>query len=160
MSLVWTRLYWFSFQAYPLLLTIVKAGGHRGLQECQKQFKNEIWNCTLDNKNVYKELPIFVKTTLPYGKLDSWFVDSTWSQSLLGSLSTQQALYHETTSFLPPPFLPSKGTRFLHCHSAGCFVMILKDYHQNMSSTICQFALCVIVVGVFSLVYLFIWSRL
>lgn len=59
----------FFFQAYPLLLSIVKEGGHLGLQECQKQFKNEIWNCTLDNKHVFKELPIFVKTTLPYGKL-------------------------------------------------------------------------------------------
>ena len=56
------------FQAYPLLLSIVKEGGRLGLQECQKQFKNEIWNCTLDNKHVFKELPIFVKTTLPYGR--------------------------------------------------------------------------------------------
>ena len=59
----------FLFQAYPVLLSIVKAGGHRGLEECQKQFKNEIWNCTLDTKHVYKELPIFVKTTLPQGML-------------------------------------------------------------------------------------------
>lgn len=57
------------FQSYPLLFSIVKEGGHRGLKECQNQFKNEIWNCTLDNKHVLKELPIFVKTTLPYGKV-------------------------------------------------------------------------------------------
>ena len=42
-------------------------GGQRGLTECQQQFKNEIWNCSLENKNV-KHLPIFVKTTLTYGK--------------------------------------------------------------------------------------------
>ena len=54
------------FQAYPLLQRIVKEGSHLGLKECRKQFKNEIWNCTLDNK-VYV-LPIFVKTTLPYGE--------------------------------------------------------------------------------------------
>ncbi len=58
-----------SFQTYPILSSIVKAGGHRALEECRKLFKNEIWNCTLDNKHVIKELPIFVKTTLPYGKM-------------------------------------------------------------------------------------------
>jgi len=50
-------------------LGIVKKGGHLGLEECRNQFKNEIWNCTLDNKHVLKELPIFVKTTLPHGKV-------------------------------------------------------------------------------------------
>lgn len=58
----------FFLQSYPLLLGIVKKGAQLGLQECRNQFKNEIWNCTLDNKHVLKELPIFVKTTLPYGK--------------------------------------------------------------------------------------------
>ena len=58
-----------SLQTYPILSSIVKAGGHRALEECRKLFKNEIWNCTLDNKHVIKELPIFVKTTLPYGRL-------------------------------------------------------------------------------------------
>ena len=58
----------FFLQSYPLLLGIVKEGGHLGLKECRNQFKNEIWNCTLDNKLVLKELPIFVKTTLPHGK--------------------------------------------------------------------------------------------
>ena len=39
------------------------------MTECQRLFKNEIWNCSLGNKNVYQQLPIFVKTTLPHGKL-------------------------------------------------------------------------------------------
>ena len=43
------------------------------MRECQQLFKNEIWNCSLENKNVYQQLPIFVKTTLPYGKLDFSF---------------------------------------------------------------------------------------
>lgn len=60
--------FFFFLQSYPLLLGIVKKGAQIGLQECRNQFKNEIWNCTLDNKHVLKELPIFVKTTLPYGK--------------------------------------------------------------------------------------------
>lgn len=74
-------------KAYPLLLSIVKEGGHRGLQECQRQFKNEIWNCTLSNKAVHKELPIFVKTTLPY---------ATKETALLHAISTA-AITHEVT---------------------------------------------------------------
>ena len=46
----------------------MKEGGHRGLAECRQQFKNEIWNCSLDDKSAHKQLPIFVKTTLPFGK--------------------------------------------------------------------------------------------
>ena len=63
-------------QNYPLLLRIVRGGGRRGLAECQQQFKNEIWNCSLVNKNVYQQLPIFVKTTLPYGEFKLSFFDS------------------------------------------------------------------------------------
>ena len=59
------------FQAYSLLQRIVKAGGHRGLQECERQFKNEVWNCSINGKHVVRELPIFVKTTLPQGKTTS-----------------------------------------------------------------------------------------
>ena len=65
------HLFLFSFpQNYDLLLRIVREGGHRGLTECQHQFKNEIWNCSLGDKNVHKQLPIFVKTTLTDGRLD------------------------------------------------------------------------------------------
>lgn len=74
-------------KVYPLLQRIVKAGGHRGLQECQRQFKNDPWNCTLNNKNVYKELPIFVKTTLPY---------ATPETALLHAISSA-AITHEIT---------------------------------------------------------------
>ena len=61
-------------QNYPLLLSMVKAGDHRGLTECQRQFKNEIWNCSLDTKIVYQQLSIFVQTLLPHGKsvLNAW----------------------------------------------------------------------------------------
>ena len=63
------------FQAYSLLQRIVKAGGHRGLQECERQFKNEVWNCSINGKHVVRELPIFVKTTLPQGKTTSHIDD-------------------------------------------------------------------------------------
>lgn len=76
-------------KAYPLLLSIVKAGGHRGLQECQKQFKNEIWNCTLDNKIVYKELPIFVKTTLPYATRETAFIHAISTAAIIHEILVQ-----------------------------------------------------------------------
>jgi len=55
-------------------LRIVREGGQRGLTECQQQFKNEIWNCSLGNKIVYKQLPIFVKTSLTHGKTELIFL--------------------------------------------------------------------------------------
>ena len=74
-------------QSYPLLSGIVKEGGHLGLKECRNQFKNEIWNCTLDNKYVLKELPIFVKTTLPYGR--SLFLNNQLYRSIPGYQSVR-----------------------------------------------------------------------
>ena len=53
---------------YSLLLATVRQG-HCGVQECHEQFKHEIWNCPLNSKQVHKDLPIFVKTSLPYGKI-------------------------------------------------------------------------------------------
>lgn len=77
-------------KAYPLLWSIVKAGGHRGLQECQRQFKNEIWNCTLDqNKPVYKELPIFVKTTLPYANKETAFIHAISTAAIIYEIINQ-----------------------------------------------------------------------
>ena len=64
----------FIFQSYNLLWSIVKEGGYRGLTECQKLFQNEIWNCSLHDKNVFQKLPIFFKRTLPHGKLSLNFV--------------------------------------------------------------------------------------
>lgn len=76
-------------EAYPLLLSIVKTGGHLGLEECQKQFKNEIWNCTLDNKHVFKELPIFVKTTLPYATKETAFIHAISAAAITQEISHQ-----------------------------------------------------------------------
>lgn len=53
---------------YNLLWNIVKEGGHRGLAECQKLFKAEIWNCSLHDQHVFQKLPIFFKRSLPHGK--------------------------------------------------------------------------------------------
>lgn len=76
-------------KAYPVLLSIVREGGFRGLKECKKQFKNEIWNCSLDQskQDVFSHLPIFVKTTLPY---------ATRETALLHAISNA-AITHEVT---------------------------------------------------------------
>ena len=49
------------------MLDIVNAGVHRSLRECQKLFKNEVWDCSFYNKNVTRKLPDFVQRTLSYG---------------------------------------------------------------------------------------------
>ncbi|XP_073254961.1 protein Wnt-8b-like [Porites lutea] len=76
---------------YPLLLRIVKEGGHRGLQECQRQFKKEIWNCSLVNKNVFQQLPIFVKTTLPQATRETAFLHAISSAAITHEITLQCA---------------------------------------------------------------------
>ncbi|XP_078381170.1 protein Wnt-8b-like [Oculina patagonica] len=74
---------------YPLLLRIVREGGHRGLAECRHQFRNEIWNCSLDNKSVHKQLPIFVKTTLPFATRETAFLHAISSAAITHELTLQ-----------------------------------------------------------------------
>ncbi|KAL9962794.1 hypothetical protein ACROYT_G031934 [Oculina patagonica] len=76
-------------KTYPILSSIVKAGGHRALEECRKLFKNEIWNCTLDNKHVIKELPIFVKTTLPYATKETAFIHAISTAAIIQEITLQ-----------------------------------------------------------------------
>lgn len=76
-------------KAYPLISSIVKAGGHRGLAECQRLFKNEVWNCTLDDKLVFKELPIFFKTTLPYATRETAFLHAISNAAITHEITQQ-----------------------------------------------------------------------
>ena len=104
----------FFLQSYPLLLGIVKEGGHLGLEECRNQFKNEIWNCTLDNKLVLKELPIFVKTTLPHGKavvLKQFFIVPSLDVKALNPLRIHKK--NEKLSQVTPYSLGIYGTSLL-----------------------------------------------
>ena len=55
---------------YPPLRDIVKLGARRGKEEYWKQFnESSLWSCAFVNRLVDPELPIFVNTTLPYGKI-------------------------------------------------------------------------------------------
>ncbi|KAJ7392985.1 Protein Wnt-8b [Desmophyllum pertusum] len=74
---------------YPLLWRIVREGGHRGMAECQQQFQNEIWNCSLANKNVFKQLPIFVKTTLPHATRETAFLHAISAAAITHELTLQ-----------------------------------------------------------------------
>lgn len=76
-------------ESYPLLLGVVKEGGHLGLKECRNQFKNEIWNCTLDNKLALKGLPIFVKTTLPYATRETAFIHAISAAAITHEITHQ-----------------------------------------------------------------------
>lgn len=76
-------------EAFKLLSSIVKEGGRRGLQECENQFKNEIWNCTLSNKEIFRELPIFVKTTLPYATRETAFIHAISSAAITHEITLQ-----------------------------------------------------------------------
>lgn len=50
-------------------MSIVKAGANRGLAECQRLFKNEIWNCSVEDMRSHEgQLPIFIQRTLPSGE--------------------------------------------------------------------------------------------
>ncbi|XP_015762752.1 PREDICTED: protein Wnt-1-like isoform X2 [Acropora digitifera] len=76
-------------EAYQLLSNIIREGGHLGLEECRKQFKNEIWNCSLNHKHIHKQLPIFVKTTLPYANRETAFVHAISTAAITHKITTQ-----------------------------------------------------------------------
>lgn len=76
-------------ETYQLLSNIIKTGSHLGLQECQKQFKNEIWNCSLHYKNVHKQLPIFLKRTLPYATRETAYVHAISAAAITHRITTE-----------------------------------------------------------------------
>ena len=82
------------------MLDIIKAGVHRGLKECQKLFRNDIWDCSFYNKNVTGKFPDFVQTTLPYGR--NVVLYSTYHKQIYLLLKYFSATTgHETFFFWP-----------------------------------------------------------
>lgn len=76
-------------KAYPLLFGIVKQGARKGIKECQRLFKNNVWNCTLNNKHVFKDLPIFIKTTLPHATRETAFIHAISTASIIHEILMQ-----------------------------------------------------------------------
>ncbi|XP_058957310.2 protein Wnt-2-like [Pocillopora verrucosa] len=76
-------------KTYPNLTSIIKAGGYRAMGECRKLFKNEIWNCTIDNRHMIKELPSFVKPTVPYATREIAFIISISTAAVINEVAQQ-----------------------------------------------------------------------
>lgn len=65
----------------------MRAGVNRGLKECRRLFKDEVWDCSFYNESVTGELPDFILTTLPYGRFsDDYFMHHRQSDLPLLSL--------------------------------------------------------------------------
>lgn len=65
----------------------MRAGVNRGLKECRRLFKDEVWDCSFYNESVTGELADFILTTLPYGRFsDDYFMHHRQSDLPLLSL--------------------------------------------------------------------------
>ncbi|XP_029213698.2 protein Wnt-1-like isoform X2 [Acropora millepora] len=76
----------------PLLMSIAKAGANRGLAECQRLFKNEIWNCSVEDTRSHEgQLPIFIQRTLPSANRETAFLHAISSAAITYEITLQCA---------------------------------------------------------------------
>ena len=54
---------------YQKLLSVVLEGARQALRECKRQFKDNIWNCSISDEQNPKGVPLFLNTKLPFGKI-------------------------------------------------------------------------------------------
>lgn len=79
--------FFFYTQDASIKKNIMRAGVNRGLKECRRLFKDEVWDCSFYNESVTGELPDFILTTLPYGRFsDDYFMHHRQSDLPLLSL--------------------------------------------------------------------------
>lgn len=79
--------FFFLTQDASIKKNIMRAGVNRGLKECRRLFKDEVWDCSFYNESVTGELPDFILTTLPYGRFsDDYFMHHRQSDLPLLSL--------------------------------------------------------------------------
>ncbi|XP_078382909.1 protein Wnt-8b-like [Oculina patagonica] len=72
-----------------VLSKIVKDGVSRGLEECQNMFENKLWNCPVE---MYKKLPIFNSTTLPYATRETCFIHAINAAAITYEITRQCTL--------------------------------------------------------------------
>ncbi|XP_022785513.1 protein Wnt-16-like [Stylophora pistillata] len=72
-------------------LKIKKAGVRWGLKECQRLFKDELWDCSFYNKSVTGALPDFVQRTLPYANKETAFLHAITTAGILREIVSQCA---------------------------------------------------------------------
>lgn len=68
---------------------IVKAGVSRGLEECQRLFKDQVWDCSFYNKSVNGELPDFVQRTLPYANKETALLHAITAAGIFQEIISQ-----------------------------------------------------------------------
>lgn len=69
--------------------SIKKAGVSRGLEECQRLFKDQVWDCSFYNKSVTGELPDFMQRTLPYANRETAFLHAITTAGILQEIISQ-----------------------------------------------------------------------
>ncbi|XP_058957297.1 protein Wnt-4 [Pocillopora verrucosa] len=81
----------FSIKDASKTKNITRAGVNRGLRECQRLFKNDIWNCSFHDESVTRELTDFVQTTLPYANREMAFLHAITTAGILQEIVSQCA---------------------------------------------------------------------
>ena len=56
---------------YQKLLSVLLEDARQALRECKRQFKDDIWNCSISDEQNPKGVPLFLNTKLPFGKIAS-----------------------------------------------------------------------------------------
>lgn len=80
-----------SIQDATKRMNIMRAGLSRGLGECQRLYKDELWDCSFYNKSVTGNLPDFVQRTLPYANKETAFLHAITTAGILQEIVSQCA---------------------------------------------------------------------
>ena len=75
---------------YQKLLSLVLEGARKALRECKRQFKNNIWNCSISDEQNPKGVPLFLNTKLPFGKIASWLSYRDFVVTILSTISSHR----------------------------------------------------------------------
>ena len=75
---------------YQKLLSVVLEGARQALRECKRQFKDDIWNCSISDEQNPKGVPLFLNTKLPFGKIASWLSYQDFVVTILSAISSHR----------------------------------------------------------------------
>ena len=75
---------------YQKLLSLVLEGARKALRECKRQFKDNIWNCSISDEQNPKGVPLFLNTKLPFGKIASWLSYQDFVVTILSTISSHR----------------------------------------------------------------------
>ena len=69
---------------------LVLEGARQALRECKRQFKDDIWNCSISDEQNPKGVPLFLNTKLPFGKIASWLSYQDFVVTILSTISSHR----------------------------------------------------------------------